>query len=337
MTARPHVVVTNRCFEDTEDLLSEACRVTVNRQEEPWCHDEVIDRCREADAVMVFMTDLVDQRFLDECRHLKIIGAALKGYDNIDVEAATHAGVWVTIVPDLLTVPTAELAIGLTIALSRKILVGDHRIRDDGFHGWRPSLYGMGLAGRTVGIVGFGAVGRAIAGRLGGFGAKLLACDTAEVPPPQAATAEVEIVPLAELVREADFVILAMPLTPATTMMFDAGLIACMKPGAYLVNPARGSLVDEAAVADALGSGHLAGYAADVFACEDWARPERPSGIDPGLLATRAATVLTPHLGSAVSDVRKLIERSAAESILEALTGRRPRHAINSPRAATAR
>ena len=218
---------------------------------------------------MAFMTDRIDRAFLERCPQLKVIGAALKGYDNIDVDAARERGVQVTIVPDLLTEPTAELAIGLMIALGRHIPLGDAGIRQSGFAGWRPQLYGTGIGNSTVGIVGFGLVGQAIARRLFGFGCRIVAFDTQ----PFDERAGVERVAFDDVLKLADFVVLGLPLTETTTGLIDAEAIGRMRRGALLVNPARGSLVDEAAVADALESGHLGGYAADVFECEDWARP----------------------------------------------------------------
>lgn len=322
------VVVTNRVFPETARRLAAHAVVDANPREAPWPEAELRARCRDADGLMAFMTDRVDAAFLAACPRLRVIGAALKGYDNIDVDAATAAGVWVTIVPDLLTIPTAELAIGLMLALDRRIVEGDRRIRRDGFAGWRPALYGSGIAGTTVGLLGFGRVGQAIAQRLSGFGCRLVAHDAAAVPPP-ALGGSVTMMSRDRVLAAAEVLVLALPLTPATVHVIDADALARMRPGARLVNPARGSLVDEAAVADALEGGHLAGYAADVFECEDWARADRPRAVDPRLTAEGAPTVLTPHIGSAVVDIRREIELSAAAAIVDVIEGRIPRHAIN--------
>jgi phosphonate dehydrogenase len=326
---KPVVVATNRVFPETEALLAEHAQVVINRADEPWSGEEVQAHCREADAMLAFMTDQVDAAFLAACPRLKVVGAALKGYDNIDVAAAERAGVWVTIVPDLLTVPTAELAIGLMLSLGRHIAGADRSIRDNGFHGWRPAFYGRGIAGSTVGIVGFGQVGQAIAARLAGFGCTLLASDARGVPEPL--VHQVRPSALTDVLAASDYVVLALPLTSDTLHVIDRAAIAAMKPGALLINPARGSLVDEAAVADALETGQLGGYAADVFQCEDWARTDRPAGIDARLARAGARTVLTPHIGSAVAGVRRDIELSAARSILAVLSGRTPDEAVNLP------
>jgi phosphonate dehydrogenase len=299
----PRVVVTNRVFPETHALLAAHAELDVNPSIEPWPYEEVRARCHYASGLFAFMTDRIDAPFFAACPSLRVIGAALKGYDNIDVAAATEAGVWVTIVPDLLTVPTAELAIGVMLALSRHIIAGDRSIREQDFNGWRPQFYGAGLCGATVGIAGFGRVGRAIAERLVPFACRLLAHDPAAREAPPSLASHVTMTEFDTLLAQADYLILALPLNEATRHIIDADAIARMKLGARIVNPARGSLVDEAAIASALVDGRLAGYAADVFECEDWARRGRPAKIDPRLRAADAPTVLTPHIGSAVTDV----------------------------------
>lgn len=331
MTGKPKVVVTNPVFAETKALLDQHATVLVNNSLEPWPYDEVRAICADAAGIMAFMTDRIDAAFLADCPKLRVIGAALKGADNIDVDAATDAGVWLTIVPDLLTIPTAELAIGLMLSLGRNIVAGDRSIKARGFRGWRAQLYGSGLHGATVGIVGFGLVGRAIAERLSGFGCRVLAYDQSVTQKPTDIMPQVAGSGFDDLIANSDYVVLALPLTGETHHIIDAAAIAAMKQGARLINPARGSLVDEAAVADAIERRHLAGYAADVFECEDWARDDRPAHIDARLISPSAPTVLTPHIGSGVTQVRREIELSAARSIIEALSGRVPDGALNSP------
>ena len=322
------IVVTSRVFPETRALLEAHARVVVNEAAEPWPAATLREHCRDAFGLMAFMTDSIDEAFIAGCPELRVVGAALKGYDNIDVDACTRAGVTVTIVPDLLTVPTAELAIGLMLSLGRNILAGDAAIRKNGFAGWRPNFYGAGLDGATVGILGFGLVGQAIAERLQPFRCRLLASDVARRAED---TPHVTFMDMDSVIAEADWLVLALPLTAETQHLIGRAAIAGMKPGARIVNPARGSLVDEAAIADALATGHIAGYAADVFECEDWARGGRPDDIDARLRADGARTVLTPHIGSAVTHVRRDIELSAARSIVDAIAGRSPAHAVNAP------
>ena len=326
---KPRVVVSCRAFPETLAMLSESCEVIANQTGDALSASELTARCGGADALMTFMPDTVDAAFLDACPRLQVIGCALKGFDNFDVDACTARNVWVSIVPDLLTDPTAELAIGLTIGIGRNMLEGDRTVRN-GFRGWRPVLYGAGLAGATVGIVGMGAVGQAIARRLQGFGVTILYTDIHRLDDAKETALGLNWRSTEDLQSSSDFLIVATPLTTQTRHMIDADFMAALKPGAYLVNPARGSVVDEMAVADALESGRLAGYAADVFEFEDWALPDRPRDIPESLLANRAQTFFTPHIGSAVTEVRKAIERDAAENILAALAGNVPHGAINS-------
>lgn len=321
-TGLPKVVATNRVFAETRALFDGRAVLVAPRTDTPLSGASRLAELRDADGMMAFMTDDVDAALLAECPRLRVIGAALKGHDNIDLAAAERAGVTVCIVPDLLTVPTAELAIGLMIALGRHMVAADRAIRAEGFLGWRPRFYGAGVAGTTVGIIGHGAVGRAIAARLAGFDACVLTHDPGDGDGADSLDA---------LLGAADCVILAAPLIPGNLHLIDAAALARMKPGALLVNPARGSLVDEAAVAKALESGRLAGYAADVFECEDSINPDRPDAITPGLAGSGAPTVLTPHIGSAVEAVRREIERAAATAILDALAGRAPEGRVAGP------
>jgi phosphonate dehydrogenase len=331
MAEKPKIVATNPVFPETRALLEQYASVDVNPALEPWPYEEVRRRCREAAGLLAFMTDRIDADFISACPNLRVIGAALKGFDNIDVGAATDAGVWLTIVPDLLTVPTAELAIGLMLSLGRNIIAGDRKIRERGYHGWRAELYGSGLAGTTVGIIGFGMVGRAIAERLVGFQCRLLAHDNSVSAAQAKLWPHVTMTSFADAVESSDYVVLALPLTAETRHIINSRTLASMKPGARLVNPARGSLVDEAAVAEAIQRGHLSGYAADAFESEDWALEDRPGGIDPRLTTPSAPTVFTPHIGSGVTDIRREIELTAARSILDVLAGRVPFGAVNDP------
>jgi phosphonate dehydrogenase len=281
---------------------------------------EILQRSRDADALMVFMPDRVDEAFLAGCPNLKVIAAALKGYDNIDVDACSRHGVRFTFVQDLLTEPTAELAVGLLLGISRNIPAGDRMVRCGGFKGWLPILYGTGLAGATVGIIGMGAIGQAIATRLKAFGSRLIYSDPQALEQTREAALGLVRHPLEDLLARSDFILAAAPLTQETTHMINAATLATVRAGAYLVNIGRGSVVDEAAIADALISGKLAGYAADVFEFEDWARQDRPPGIHPALLAHADKTLFTPHLGSAVDSVRRDIALNAAHSILSVLS-----------------
>ncbi|EON24956.1 D-3-phosphoglycerate dehydrogenase [Nocardioides sp. CF8] len=332
--SRPVVVLTHRVHDELLDLLGRECDVVSNQTEESLSAKELRRRAADADALMAFMPDRIDAAFLDGCPRLRIVAGALKGYDNIDVGACTARGVWLTRVEDALTEPTAELALGLLVGLARNIGPGDRRLRD-GLSGWRPALYGRTLIGSTIGIVGAGAVGRAVARLLVGFSARVVYSDPNPVPAADAELLGLEQVPLEELLRTSDAVVVCAPLLPETTHLLDRVALASMPAGAMLVNVGRGSVVHEEAVAEQLRSGRLGGYAADVFEFEDLSRAHRPDGPHPELVDCTDRTLLTPHLGSAVADSRLAIEERAARSILQALAGCVPDGSVNDPHGLT--
>ena len=328
---QPLVVITHKVHDEVKQLLGRRCAVIANDSAETWPREKVLEHTREAEGLLAFMPDTVDEAFLEQCPRLKIVAAALKGYDNFDVQACMRHGVWFTVVPDLLSAPTAELAMGLVLGITRNIPAGDRLVRSGNFEGWRPVLYGKGLHGRTVGIIGMGKLGRRLAGFLAGFEVAIVYADPARLQPEKERRLGASQVDLNHLLSVSDIVVLLLPFTSSSFHLINAASLARMKRDSYLVNVGRGSVVDEEAVADALAAGQLAGYAADVFEMEDWARPDHPRKIPARLLADHDHTLFTPHLGSAVKDVRLEIELAAARNILEALEGRRPSDAINEP------
>lgn len=328
---KPTVLLTHWVHPETIAYLEQHANVIANVTRDTLPREEILARAAHADAIMAFMPDSIDDDFLAACPKLKIVVAALKGYDNFDVDACTRRGIWFSIVPDLLTVPTAELAIALLLGLTRHVMAGDKFIRSGKFAGWRPELYGAGMAGSTVGIIGMGRVGRAIAKRLAGFDMNILYCDHHPLSGQTEQAWNARKVELDELLPASDFVLPMLPMTSQTMHLIDAKAIARMRRGSFLVNVSRGSVVDEEAVVAALGSGHLAGYAADVFEMEEWARSDRPLVIPQPLLDHPERTLFTPHIGSAVASVRLEIELEAAANIVQALTGKTPQGALNQP------
>ena len=319
------IVITNPIHDEVRQRLEQHGEVIMNPVLEPWQPSELAAHLSSATAMMGFMTDRVDAALLKQAPSLKIVACALKGFDNYDVAACTQRGIWVSIVPDLLTEPTAELALGLAIALGRHLRLGDQQLRTQAFDGWRAQFFGKGLHNSVAAVVGLVLVGQAIAQRLTGFGCKsLLSVD------PNTSVAGVTPCTLADALQNADYVFVAVPLTTESVNLIDHLELAACKPGQLLINVGRGSVVNELAIAQALESGRLGGYAADVFACEDWALSDRPLVIEPRLLA-HPATVFTPHLGSAVRSVRLAIEQRAADNIIAVLTGAAPPDAMNVP------
>jgi phosphonate dehydrogenase len=329
---RPRIVLTHWVHDEVLHLLRAHGEVVPNVSRDSLAPAELDARAREADALMVFMLDRIDAGFLDRCARLRVIAGALKGCDNVDIGECTRRGVWVSVVPDLLTAPTAELAVGLALALLRRIVEGDAVVRSGDFRGWRPILYGGTLDGSRVGILGMGRLGRAITRRLHGFGAVVRYTDPQPVD--RSVNLEASRVAFDDLLATSEILFVSAPLTPDSLHRIDASALGRMPAGACLVNVGRGSVVDEEAVARALATRRLGGYAADVFEMEDLSLAGRPSRIASSLLAMTDRTVFTPHLGSAVDSARREIALAAARNIADALTGRRPRDTVNEiPRA----
>jgi phosphoglycerate dehydrogenase-like enzyme len=273
--------------------------------------DELVELCRGAVAVIAD-ADPFDAAALAQLPELRIIARTGVGLDSIDLPAASAAGIPVTVTPGTNDETVADHALALMLAALRRLSDQDAQVRGGG---WRDfSLLGPQLHGATVGIIGYGAIGRAVGRRLRGFGAELLIHD------PPLADADAPLVELDELLRRSDVVTVHAPNTPATNGLIDARALALMKPGAVLVNTARGPLVDEDAVAAALHSGALGFAALDVFEIEP------PIGR-PILSAPR--TLFSPHIAGS-SDASHLgMSRMATESVLARLQGRRPEHVVN--------
>ena len=328
---RPRVVVTHWVHAEVAVYLAGFCDAVIpGPAEGVWPPQKVATLAADADGLIACMAESVDEAFLSGCPQLRVVSATLKGYDNFDAEACARHGVWLTTVPDTIIAPTAELAIGLVIGLMRNIPEGDALVRGGGFTGWRPQLYGAGLSGATVGIVGMGQLGQAIACRLAGFNAEIIYHDARAVGAETGRALGNWYRSLERAAEASDVLIVALPLSSRTRHLINAQLIERMRSGAFVVNIGRGSVVDEDAIADALDDGRLGGYAADVFAMEDWLLPGRPGTI-PDRLLRHPRTLFTPHLGSAVDDVRRRMSLQAARQVRQVFDGQRPDHAVNRP------
>lgn len=324
------ILVSHRVFPETKTALAKVGKVYAPNPAERFMRPQLNRLASDANAFLAFMPDAIDEAWLAKAPKLRIVAGALKGYDNLDVDACTRRGIWVSNVPDLLTIPTAELTIGLMIALARKIRTGDSWVRTGGISHWRPDLYGVGIHGSTVGFLGLGMIGQAIGQRLHAFGARLLYCDKRAAPAGMARRLQLTRCDLGTLLKQCDYAIVAMPLNAESHHLLDGSALANCKKGMLLINPSRGSVVEEAAVLHALKTGQLGGYAADVFGCEDLSVEDHPARILPELLH-HSATLFTPHLGSAVERVRREIEMRAAGNIVDWARGVTPRDALNLP------
>jgi phosphonate dehydrogenase len=327
-SGKPKVVITHWVHDDVIEHLRHFCTPVPVTDRTVLPPDVVLARSVDAVGLLACMSDHVDEDFLRRCPHLRVISGTLKGSDNFDAAACTRHRVWLTALPDQLTTPAAELCIGLIIGLMRHVVAGDRHVRSGAFEGWRPHLYGGGLAGATIGLIGMGMIGQAVARRLSAFETNVLYHDVRPLTAGREEELGARRVSFDELLADSHVVLPLLPLGPDTAGLLDREALARMRDGAYLVNVSRGSLVDETAVAEALETGRLRGYAADVFAMEDWLQRRRPSRIPPTLLR-HPHTLFTPHLGSAVDDVRRTMSHTAADQIAQVLAGLRPDYAVN--------
>jgi glyoxylate reductase len=303
MPEMSRVFVTRALPFEALDRLRAEHDVDVWPDPEPPPPSALRERAAGADALLTMLTDRVDAELLDALPSLRAVANLAVGTDNIDLEAARERGVAVGNTPDVLTDATADLAIALILAITRRLPEGEARVREGRWGTWQPAQdLGADLSGATLGIVGFGRIGRAVARRAEAFGMQVVH------------TARSSGVTLDELLGRADVVSLHVPLSPATHHLIDSVAIARMKPSAYLVNTARGGVLDQAALRDALQRRQLAGAALDVT------DPEPLPADDPLLDAPNLLVV--PHIGSATAGTRANMAAMAVDNLLAALGGR---------------
>jgi glyoxylate reductase len=301
------------------DILRASFETRVRETEMAPSADEIAEGAGGCAGIVTLIRDAMDAPLLDRLPGLRAIANFGVGFDNIDVAAATARKVMVTNTPDVLTEATADIAFALLLASARRLGEGERMVRAGLFHGWTPKmLIGADIAGATLGLVGFGRIAAAVARRAGGFDMRLL--HTARGEHPEAASLGSRRVDLDHLLSESDFVSIHVPLSDTTRHLIDGKALRKMKPTAHLINTARGPIVDEAALVDALNKGIIAGAGLDVY--------EREPQLHPGLLA-RENVVLLPHLGSASAGARAGMSRLAAENMVEALSGGRPPNLLN--------
>ena len=308
------------------DLLAPHFDLVEHPTEHGRSEDDVITILAEADAAITLLSDPITRRVLEANPNLRIVSNHAVGYNNIDVDAARELGVTVTNTPGVLTEATADLTMALILAVTRRIVEGDQEIRTLGRCEWEPlKLLGASLQGKRLGIVGMGRIGTAVASRARAFGMEIAGARRVAPPPSAAETRNAAggggatQLPLDELLATSDIVSLHTPLSRETHHLIGQGALAKMKRGAYLINTARGALVDESALCDALEGGHLRGAGLDVYEFE----PE----VNPRLLRM-PNVVIVPHIGSATEETRNAMARIAATNVLLFLQGREPLHRV---------
>jgi glyoxylate reductase len=338
--------VTRKLPDPATDRLAEVCEVHVGTDQGVMARTQLLERVRNIDGLICLLTDQIDQEVITTAPRLKVIANVAVGYNNIDLAAAQLREIYVTNTPDVLTDATANLTWGLILAVTRRIVEADAFLRGGKFNGWDLDLLlGTGLTGKTLGIVGYGRIGRAVARRATGFGVSVIYCgrdDIAFRDDPQhnayllsrQAVANTGAfnqsarldglsarrVTFNQLIETADIISLHVPLAAATHHLIDGQALSRMKPTTYLINTARGPVIDERALTDALQSGKIAGAGLDVYESE-------PEVSAP--LLTMNNVILLPHLGSATRETRTAMALLAVENAIDALSGRVPRNIVS--------
>jgi len=308
--SRPRVVVTRQLPGAALDRLQTSADVTVWPERRPPQGDELIELVRSAHGLITMLTDRIDAAVLDAAPDLRVVANLAVGYDNLDVAELQRRGIPAANTPGVLTDATADLAWALILGAARRVREGLDAVRDGSWITWEPDwLLGGSVAGATLGIVGFGRIGAAVARRARGFDMEVLAWSRTPKD-----VDGVAFVALDELLERSDVVSLHCPLVPETRGLIDAGALARMKPTAVLVNTARGPVVDEAALADALDAGTIFAAGLDVF-------DEEPVPTDHRLVRHPRCLVL-PHLGSATVATRTTMAEMVVDEVLAGLAGR---------------
>ena len=318
---KPKILVTREVFDETIDFLKGHFEVESNQADRLYARDELIAKLQGKNGVQTSSSDRIDAELLDKCPTIKAVCNTAVGYNNIDVEACTRHGVMVTNTPGVLTDSVADYSMGLIIATCRRMTEGEAYLRKGEWKGtFLKQMLGQDVHGATLGIVGFGRIGQAIARRARGFDMKILYHSRTRA----AAAAENEsgshYVGKEELLRTADVVLLILPFTPETQHYIGAKELALMKPSAVLVNMARGGIVDDAALIEALKKKTIWAAGLDVY--------ENEPRFNPAFLEL-ANVVLSPHIASASEPTRQAMAMTAAKNLAAALSGQTPPNLLN--------
>lgn len=311
------VAVTNRLPESSIALLREAAEVRIDERETAIPRDDLLQLVAGAEAIVCLLGDRVDEELLDAAGpQLRCVANVAVGYDNVDVEAAEKRGVTVTNTPGVLDDATADLTMALILATTRRIAEGDRLVRTGSEWNWGMHfMLGSSLQGRRLGIVGLGGIGKWVAQRARAFGMEIVYDQRNPAPAEVEAALGAKRLSLERLLAGADVVSLHCPLTPETHHLIGAAELEAMKPTAVLINAARGPIVDEAALAEALAAGKIAAAGLDVY--------EREPQVEPRLLELDNV-VLSPHLGSATVETRTAMAELAARNAISVLSGQGP-------------
>lgn len=317
---RPKIFATRPLFEEARRILEEKCQVEYWRQPERISRAELLARAQDKQGLACLLTERIDEALLHAAPQLRIVANVAVGFDNIDVPACTKRGVAATNTPGVLDETTADFAWTLMMAVARRLGEGEALARSGKWAGWDlDQLVGADVWGKTLGLVGFGRIGRAMARRANGFKMKVLYTDVARVSEEVEKELNAEYRDMDTLLAQSDFVSVHVPLLAETQGLFTSAKFARMKPTAFFINTARGSVVDEAALVHALETKKIAGAALDVY--------EKEPFIHAGL--KRPNVVLAPHLASASLETRTKMACIAVTNIRDFFDKKRPANILN--------
>jgi len=318
---KPRVLVSREVFDETLAMLGEHFDIESNQADIRRSSGELAAALADKDGAVISTSDRVDAALLDQCPRLKIVANVGVGYNNLDLPAITAHGVMATNTPGVLTDSVADYTFGLVIATCRRMTEGEHYLREGQWKGtYLKQMLGMDVHGATLGIIGFGRIGQTVAKRARGFDMNILYHNRQRLGPAEEARHEAHYRGKNDLLREADIVVLLTPYTPESHHMIGAAEIALMKPTAVLINVARGGIVDDAGLIEALAAQRIRGAGMDVY--------ENEPALDPGFLRLKNV-VLSPHLASASEPTRKAMANTAARNCIAALTGSTPPNLLN--------
>ncbi|MEP7271379.1 MAG: D-glycerate dehydrogenase [Acidobacteriota bacterium] len=339
---RPRIFLTRALPPTVLERLSELCDYDLPDPDKPFTREALIDGVREAHGLISLLTDRVDREVINAAKRLRIIANVAVGYNNIDIAAASERDIVVTNTPDVLTDATADLTWALILAVTRRIVEADTYARHGNFKGWDfDLLLGSGLTGKKLGIIGYGRIGRAVARRASGFGMTVIYCGRDEIAfrdDPRRAVVQQQPsvtstlsasarldglsarrVGFHQLIGQADIVTIHVPVGAVTRHLINQSALEAMKPSTFVINTARGEIIDETALVVALEKKQIAGAGLDVF--------EREPEIHP-TLKQMSNVVLLPHIGSATLETRTAMAMLAAENVIDLFSGHTPRTAI---------
>ncbi|UCG92474.1 MAG: D-glycerate dehydrogenase [candidate division WOR-3 bacterium] len=311
MTTKPRVLLTRLLPQSGIDMLKQNVELEINPEDRVMPKEHIVDRVRDKDGLVCLLTDEIDAEIMDAGKALKVIANYAVGYDNIDVQEATKRKIAVTNTPGVLTETTADLTFALILSVARRIVEGDTLLREGKFTGWAPMLLlGSDVCNKTLGLIGFGRIGRAVARRARGFNMRIIYYEPERLSGDIEEECGVEYKTINGLIRDADYISVHTSLNASTHHLISETEFSLMKKTAYLINASRGPVVDEKALVMALKNKQIAGCALDVY--------EREPAVEKELL-TMPNAVLVPHIGSASVETRTKMAMMVTENIIAVL------------------